>query len=210
MTIEDCLGYVERAVDQLIAQMNENQFGEMNEATLQHHLALNIHLDSLSENRPNLAMILEKKVRRSNGRFPKKNSATASIDVHFKLQGGGTRCAVELKCFHRVNQREPNNRYDAYADIANLEVYLEEHIDVGALVLVTDHPHYFDANYLAYSKKTGDFNLRQGHRYAAGQVLSYRTAKPYGEDILLRHDYQFDWRNLDNRWHVLVLSVLVR
>jgi len=70
MAIEDCDGLVERGVAGLVDQMNQNAFGVMNEATLQHHLAMNIHLDSLNENRPNLNMVLEKKVSRENGVYP--------------------------------------------------------------------------------------------------------------------------------------------
>jgi hypothetical protein len=207
MPVEDCQRLVNRALDRLIGQLNGEQFGEINEATLQHHLALNMHLDAIFGERLNLDMTLEKKVRRAEGLFPKKDSKTASIDLFFQLEDCGARCAIEMKCFHRVNHREPNNRYDAYADIANLEVYLEEHADVGALVVVTDHPHYFDVGFRAHTQKTGDFSLREGHHYDAGRVLSYRTDDPHGPDIVLRQSYEFRWRNLGNKWRVLILDV---
>jgi hypothetical protein len=43
----------------------------MNEATLQHQLALNLHLDSIRNDRPDITMTLEKKVRWAEGVFPK-------------------------------------------------------------------------------------------------------------------------------------------
>lgn len=55
-----CTETIERAIDKLINQLNENEFGEMNEATLQHHLALNLYLDRLEVQKPNKKMILEK------------------------------------------------------------------------------------------------------------------------------------------------------
>ena len=199
--------FVTRGVEKLITKINNDAYGAMNEATLQHHLAMNIHLDSLQQHRCNLSMILEKKVLRENDVYPKTRKNSANIDVLFTDRDNGVRCAIELKCFHRVNHREPNNRYDAYADIANLEAYLGDHADVGVFVLFTDHPHYFDNNFRAHSHKTNDFCLRQNHQYKAGRILSYQTETPYGPDIVLRLNYKFSWQNLEGRWKVLVLKV---
>ena len=139
--------------------------------------------------------------------FPKKNSKTANIDVFFK-QDDGTRCAIELKCFHRANNREPNNRYDAYADLANLEIYLNEHSDVGVFLLLTDHPHYFDPKFGPHNKCTADFSLRPGHKYKAGRVLVYDTIKKYGADLVLKNDYVFQWCNVGHDWRALIVQVL--
>ncbi|MFT7137172.1 MAG: hypothetical protein ACI80I_003183, partial [Akkermansiaceae bacterium] len=194
MTIKECHGLAERAMQELLQQVNRRRFGEMNEATLQHHLALNLHLDTLQAGRPNIDMMLEKKVKRAEGIFPKKNSKTASIDIFFH-QDDETKYAIELKCFRKANHREPNNRYEAYADLANLEIYLEEHTDAGIFLLVTDHPHYFDNSFRPHSAKASDFSLRDGHRYEAGRVLSYKTSKPHGADLTLRKGYNFNWQN---------------
>ena len=206
MSTEQCWELTERAIEKTIEQLNNGDFGTPNEATLQHHLALNMHLDALGEDRPSISMVLEKKVVRAGGNFPKKNRPSANIDIFF-VQDDDTRCAIEIKCFHRANQREPNNRYDAYADIANLEAYLGAHADVGVFVLFTDHPHYYDTNFVAHQVSTGDFCLRQDHIYRAGYELSYRTAKPYGRPITLVNDYPFEWRNSAQSWRVLVLKV---
>lgn len=206
MTVEECHGLAERAMQELMRQINQAPFGEMNEATLQHYLALNLHLDSLQANRPNINMALEKKVKRTEGNFPKKNSKTASIDI-FLQQDDETKYAIELKCFHKANQREPNGRYEAYADLANLEVYLDEHADAGIFILVTDHPHYYDVNFRPHSAKTSDFSLREGHRYEAGRILSYKTVKLHGADLTLRKSYDFNWRKQDHAWKGLVVRV---
>lgn len=120
---------------------------------------------------------------------------------------GKTSCAIELKYFLKVNHREPNNRYDAYADIKNLELYLEEHIDIGFFILITDHPHYFDNNFKKHSEKTADFCLRDGHQYIAGTELEYRTSAPYGGKIILENDYKLSWKNLDREWRILLITV---
>ena len=138
------------------------------------------------DDQPNVMMTLEKKVRRAAGHFPKKSSATANIDVFFRQENDNTRYAIELKCFHRANQREPNNRYDAYANLANLEVYLDEHADAGMFVLLTNHPHYYDGEFRPHNATTADFSLRHNHEYAAGRVLVYNTANKYGPDLTLR------------------------
>jgi len=208
MNVPRCQAFIDRAVNRLIEQVNAHEFGEINEATLQHHLAMNIHLDALRNECRGISMTLEKKVRQTDGkRFPKKNSESANIDIYLEMHDSRFRCAVEMKCFLKSNAREPNNRYDAYADLANLEDYLLEHADLGYLVLFTDHPHYFDPNFKEHSIQTGDFCLRQGHIYKAKSELKYDTAKPYGPPITLMCDYEFSWRNIDQSWRVLVVKV---
>ncbi len=152
-------------------------------------------------------MTLEKKVRRAEGVFPKKNRAKANIDIFFQQQDDNTRYAIELKCFHRANQREPNNRYDAYADLANVEIYLEEHTDAGTFLLLTDHPHYFDVGFRPHRQATADFSLRDNHEYVAGRVLAYNTPTQYGPDLTLRKNYRFVWSNQGQDWRALVVKV---
>ncbi len=192
MAIPACERLFHAALDRVTAQVNSGEFGDFNEATIQHHLAMAIHLRALELGEP-FSIALEKRVIRANGNaFPKKQSAKADIDICFTLGEDRTRCAIELKVYKRLNQREPNNRYDAYADLANLETYLGEHCDVGFFVLLTDHPHYYDPNFKAMSPATADFSLRHGHRYDAGRELTYRTANPYGPGLVLERNLQFE------------------
>ncbi|WP_416882847.1 hypothetical protein [Marivita sp.] len=180
MSVDQCVALVRRAVARVTEQVNAGNFSDFNEATIQHHLAFQLHLDAVFQRGHDLDITLEKKIRRAAGNFPKKNRATANIDIFFQLPDDGTRCAVELKCFHYANHREPNNRYDVYADLANLEIYLEEHADVGVFVLFTDHRHYFDNTYRAMRPATSGFNTREGHQYHVGTELVYDTVDPYG------------------------------
>jgi len=105
------------------------------------------------------------------------------------------RCAIELKFFQKDNQREPNNRYDVYRDLQNLEDYVNsEQYDFGLFFMATDHLHY--VNKEQYSADTADFDLRHSAIYKAGRSLEYRTAKPYGDPITLSNDYHFKWENI--------------
>lgn len=195
-------------MEEVIGQVNRGELGETNEATVQHHLALSLHLLAKNDDLP-FSVILERRIQRANGDvFPKTQRNTAEIDVFFEAGDDRTRCAVELKLFKRINQREPNNRYDSYADLANLEVYLEEHCDLGFFVLLTDHPHYYDPEFGPHWPNTADFCLREGHVYKAGRELTYRTDKPQGPPLALKHSYRFQWQNEDNEWRLLILEVL--
>ena len=69
MGVKHCLALSNRAILGLLSQVNKRQFGEMNEATLQHHLALNIHLNTIGKGKPDIEMTLEKKVQRTHGFF---------------------------------------------------------------------------------------------------------------------------------------------
>ncbi|CUH82410.1 hypothetical protein [Tropicibacter naphthalenivorans] len=207
MTIEAAEDLFSRALEEVIGQVNRGDLGEANEATVQHHLALSLHLLAREEGLP-FSIIMERRIQRTNGGvFPKKGSNNAEIDVFFTVGEDETRCAVELKLFKRSNHREPNNRYDSYADLANLEIYLEEHCDIGFFVLLTDHPHYFDPAFGDHRPGTADFSLREGHVYQAQRELSYRTNTPYGTPLTLRQDYSFHWQNDGNDWRFLILKV---
>lgn len=208
MTIEAAEDLFLRAWQEVIGQVNRGELGETNEATVQHHLALFLHLLARQEKLP-FSIIMERRIRRANGGvFAKKGRDNAEIDVFFTVGEDKIRCAVELKLFKRINQREPNNRYDSYADLANLEIYLEEHCDVGFFVLLTDHPHYYDPEFGDHRPGTADFSLREGHVYQAERELTYRTNMPYGPPLKLRHDYTFHWQNDGNDLRFLILKVL--
>jgi hypothetical protein len=194
-------------LQKLITQINQRELGEFNEATAQHHLALAMHLSAQAQSIP-IEMILEKRVRLENGVFPKRQKSNADIDLFVQYQTNKSRLAVELKLFKAENHREPNNRYDAFADIGNLEIYKSKGLcDLAYFVLITDHPHYFDQNFRPLSDATAGFNLRQGSRYEATTTLEYKTAKPYGPPITLMGDYSFQWQNAPNAWRVLALEV---
>lgn len=207
MTVAAAENLFRQALHQVIDQVNQGELGETNEATIQHHLALSLHLLADREDLP-FSIIMERRIQRADGGvFPKKGRNNADIDIFFTVGQDETRCAVELKLFKRINQREPNNRYDCYADLANLEIYLEEHCDVGFFVLLTDHPHYYDPAFGDHRPDTADFSLREGHIYQAQRELSYRTNRPYGPPLTLRHDYTFNWQNDGNDWRFLILKV---
>jgi hypothetical protein len=121
----------------------------------------------------------------------KSKKARVDIIMTFGTEDEFAKGAIELKFFKKKNHREPNNRYDIFKDIANLEAYKENGIDLNYLFLSTDHSHY--VNQLEYSADTKDFDIRKGSRYTAGKILEYRTAKPFGPPIILRGNYEFDW-----------------
>ena len=197
---------VEVGLKRVVAKVNSAELLISNEATLQHHLALEIHLAAL-ERKTGIEMTLEKRVFIEDGALPKGQNK-ADIDIIFACNSEEKRCAIELKFFKRGNQREPNNRYDAYADIARLEIYKSKNIcDFGYFILMTDHPHYYDPSFGAHSHATGDFTLRNGAKYESGQVLTYDTATPYGTPLTLKNNYTFDWGNWDNDLKLLVVNV---
>ena len=109
-----------------------------------------------------------------------------------------------MKFFKRANHREPNNRYDVFADISNLEGYAGL-ADIGYIMVATDHDHY--VSQAVYSKDTADFDFRHGRRYSQGSVLRYRTNKPYGTDIRLSRDYEFRWDEFRDGTHCMLLEV---
>jgi hypothetical protein len=171
-------------------------------------LALSLHLLAKQLELP-FSIIMERRIQRANGGvFPKKGRNNAEIDIFFTVGEDQTRCAVELKLFKRINQREPNNRYDSYADLANLEIYLVEHCDVGFFVLLTDHPHYYDPHFGPHRPGTADFSLREGHVYQSQRELVYQTNMPYGPPLKLSHDYTFQWQNTGHEWRFLILKIL--
>ena len=128
----------------------------------------------------------------------KSNSERARVDILIKYQDDNatTKAAIELKFFKKENHREPNNRYDVFKDISNLESYKENNIDLCYFILATDHSHY--VNQELYSKDTCDFDFRDGKKYIAGNVLQYKTEKPFGPDISLKQNYEFIWNRVND------------
>ncbi len=133
-----------------------------------------------------------------NGTSIKSKTDRARVDLLLKYQDNDslTKAAIELKFFRKENHREPNNRYDVFKDISNLELYKSHDIDLCYFILATDHSHYYNQD--NYSTDTADFDFRHNKEYKAGEVLQYKTAKPYDEDIVLKQDYIFKWDKIND------------
>lgn len=134
----------------------------------------------------------------------KSQSERARVDILIRYQDGDhqTCAAIELKFFKKSNHREPNNRYDVFKDLSNLELYKKNGIDICYFILATDHPHYY--NQIKYSDDTRDFDFRHKSTYREGTILSYRTPKPYGTDITLMQDYEFLWDQINDLYFLKV------
>lgn len=126
----------------------------------------------------------------------KSDRARVDLLLKYKDDNNTTKAAIELKFFKKENHREPNNRYDVFKDISNLELYRKHEIDICYFILATDHSHYYNQD--RYSPDTADFDFRNGKEYKANTVLQYKTDKPYGQDISLNHDYKFDWNKIED------------
>jgi hypothetical protein len=134
----------------------------------------------------------------------KSKSDRARVDLLIKYQDDNncTKAAIELKFFKKENHREPNNRYDVFKDISNLEVYKSHEIDLCYFILATDHNHYCFQE--TYSPDTSDFDFRHQKGYKAGAALQYKTPKPYGDDIILKQDYQFSWDTIKDLYFLKI------
>lgn len=132
----------------------------------------------------------------------KTKNARIDILINYTLNEKETKAAIELKFFKKKNQREPNNRYDMFKDISNLEQYKKNGIDVCYFILATDHEHYVTQQ--KYSKDTADFNFKHGSNYKSGTILSYRTKKPYGPNLKLSQDYEFRWGKVQDLYFLKV------
>lgn len=170
---------VQIAVPRLFAQIHGGRIACESEATLQLHLGRIIATVAdlaIVAPRETFAIELEKPLtggRTKRGRMDIWFKLTSDTDVEW-------RCAIELKFFKRANQREPNNRYDVFKDIARLE-QCSDMADLAFMLVASDHAHYI--SHAVYSPDTHDFDLRHGKEYVAGTQLSYRTIAPY----LVRH-----------------------
>lgn len=202
---------VEIAYDRLCGKITGQCIEVSNEASLQLQFASILKtLGELYEETPDERFIieLEKNVTLSDGMFVKSKSEKAKIDIWFSLENVKTAekhsCAIELKYFKKANHREPNNRYDVFKDLHNLERY-GEFVDAGYLLVATDHPHYINQEEL--SPDTRDFDFREGRNYSAGTKLVYRTSSPYGPPITLKGSYDFRWRAVETGLSFLFIPV---
>ncbi len=163
------------------------------------------------DRREHFSIELEKPVKHTAGVFGKSGSTKAKIDIYYAYTnmdtGESTSCAIEMKFFKKMNHREPNNRYDVFADLHNLENYAA-FADSCFMVIATDHDHYVSQT--TYSKDTGDFDFRNGRKYHAGTEMSYRTPKPHGQPITLANSYAFKWDRAAGGLHFLKLAVPIR
>jgi hypothetical protein len=135
----------------------------------------------------------------------KSKSTRARVDILMEYQTGKskTKAAIELKFLKKENHREPNNRYDVFKDLSNLELYRLNNLDICYFILATDHPHYVSA--ANYSKATGAFDFRNGKSYKKGNILKYNTRKPYGGPIKLTKDYYFKWNKVANLYFLKIV-----
>jgi len=212
MTHEDRIKQIVAvAYDRLCGKITGQRIQVANEASLQLQLASILKtLGELYEESPSerFKIELEKSVKLTGGTFAKSGTEKANIDIWFSLEdiesGESHSCAIELKYFKRANHREPNNRYDVFKDLQNLERY-GDFVDAGYLLVATDHLHYI--NQEAYSPDTEDFYFRHGKSYQAGKELVYRTVKPHGPPITLHNDYTFAWQTVEAGLSFLFVAV---
>ncbi|MBN9299246.1 MAG: hypothetical protein J0I41_19750 [Filimonas sp.] len=127
----------------------------------------------------------------SNSLKSKSDRARVDLLLQYRHKNVTTKAAIELKFFKKENAREPNNRYDVFRDLAQLELYRRHNIDLCYFILSTDHAHYAEKE--DYSPDTADFDFRHNSIYAAGTPLRYKTLKPFGPDIKLSNNYHFKW-----------------
>ena len=134
----------------------------------------------------------------------KSNTKKARCDILLTLENGTEKrkCAIELKYFKKSNHREPNNRYDYFADLHNLENYKQKDFDLCYMIAGTDHAHYVDKD--EYSPDTKDFDFRNKKSYKKGKKLAYNTTTPYGESIVLHNDYKFIWDVYKNHYFLKI------
>ena len=203
MTLEERLRQViEQAYSIVCARIKGGRIKIDNEASMQLQLGMVLQtLGTLCEYGENdrFSIILEHtfELKEATNKCPKKH---ARADIYMELADGKEKCTaiIELKYFKKANAREPNNRYDFFADLENLEQYHDQgKSQINYLIAGTDHSHYY-SEASPISAETGDFNFRDGIRYEKGTPLQYRTKKPYGKDITLKHDYAFKWDIADS------------
>ena len=187
---------IEASYDLLLGQVAKGRIVIHNEASFQLHFAYILKtVGELMQFSPNDTFTIQLETPYlSLGTLNKSGSSRAKIDIVIGLQNPSeaSDCAVELKFIQRDNHREPNNRYDVYKDLHNLEDYVNSgKYNFGLFFISTDHLHYVNQD--SYSPDTADFDFRHCTIYEAGRVLEYRTAKPYGGPLTLRNSYHFIW-----------------
>ncbi len=197
--------------DSLYQKINGGLIKVENEASLQ--LQLSSILKSVGElfifRREEIFSIeLEKPITLSHGKFSKSKTPKAKIDIFISIENIDShekiKCAIELEFFRKVNHREPNNRYDVFKDISNLERY-GDCANFGVLLVATDHMHYISQK--KYSSDTADFDFRHGVNYVSGTELKYKTPVPYGEPIVLNENYEFSWREIGSGINFMRLDI---
>lgn len=205
---------VDFAYDRLREKINGGRICIENEASLQLQFSsiLKTTGELFERNKNELFSIeLEKPVHLPDAHFEKSGTSKAKIDIWISFKNHekniGQSCAIELKFFKRSNHREPNNRYDVFSDIQNLEAYGNS-ADLGYLIVATDHDHYVNKDF--YSQDTADFDFRHGKEYKANTILTYKTKKSYGKPIELSYSYLFSWDKSTDGIHFLKLSVTPR
>ena len=137
----------------------------------------------------------------------KSKSKKARIDIYLEFGNENLKIksAIELKFLKKINHREPNNRYDIFKDISNLEAYKENGIDLCYFFISTDHSHYVNQD--KYSIDTADFDFRDGIEYKKGKILNYNTEKPYGDPIKLNGSYKFKWTEPTDNIYFMKLKI---
>ena len=211
MTQERLIRIVDLAYERLRTKIIGGRIRVENEASLQ--LQLGSILKTVGElyevdRNEHFAIELEKPVVLPDHVFGKSGTDRAKIDIFCSFVDPTKQdvdaCAIELKFFKKANHREPNNRYDVFADIANLERYgcIAKYC---FLIIGTDHDHYVSQD--LYSSDTADFDFRHGSGYVMGTAATYRTAKPHGPPISLKKDYSFQWDTVAGGFHFLKLVV---
>jgi hypothetical protein len=78
-----------------------------------------------------------------NSMKSKSDRARVDLLLKYKDDNSQIKAAIELKFFKKENHREPNNRYDVFKDISNLELYKKHDIDLCYFILATDQAHYY-------------------------------------------------------------------
>jgi hypothetical protein len=197
---------IETSYNLLLGQVAKGRIVIQNEASFQLHFAYILktigELMQFSTN-DTFTIMLETPYF-SSGTLNKSGSKKAKIDIVIGLQNSSeaSSCAIELKFFQKDNHREPNNRYDVYNDLYNLEDYVNSgNFDFGLFFVSTDHLHYVNQD--SYSSDTADFDFRHGTTYEAGRVLEYRTAKPYGVPLILQNNYHFLWTKAGDNYFMM-------
>jgi hypothetical protein len=195
----------------LIHKIDGGRIVVSNEASFQLHFSRILEtVGRLFEFRPNEIFFIElEKNVKLNRPSAKSGSENARIDIHLELKEVSGKvlenCAIELKFYQKKNHREPNNRYDAFKDLSNLERYRSLGISNCYMVIGTDHPHYVHKE--EYSSATADFDFRHGAIYKGGTKMIYETSTPHGPPMTLQKDYHFEWDSMTNGNHFLKVKI---
>lgn len=201
MSIARLRQLVQAAVPALFAQIRGGRVKCESEATLQ------LHLGRVISTMGDLALVHPRETFSIELEKPLIGTRRGRIDVWFNLTTADQRewrCAIELKFFKKANQREPNNRYEVFKDIARLEG-CKDVADLGFMLVGTDHLHYIEQT--SYSPDTQDFDFRHGSQYKSGTLMEYRTPKPHGPPIVLQGNYDFGWTDAAHDLRYMLLEV---